>query len=174
MSCTICSLHPHISAALSGERVAVCHLPLQSMQSGLLVVAQKEAGLQVSYMILQRVSPVTHSIGNCLKRVIVIIASVVIFQNSMGQRSILGAQPPAPADGGPTWSVDHKYAAGHVEPACFLDFFILSAASKHVCSVCMAASKICWRSCNAHATTYVAARACPHLTDDVWCLQAPA
>ena len=45
---------------------------------------------QVSYMILQRVSPVTHSIGNCLKRVIVIIASVVIFQNPMSQKNILG------------------------------------------------------------------------------------
>ena len=46
--------------------------------------------LQVSYMILQRVSPVTHSIGNCLKRVIVIVASVIIFQNPMSQRNILG------------------------------------------------------------------------------------
>lgn len=44
-------------------------------------------------MILQRVSPVTHSIGNCLKRVIVIVASVVIFQNPMSQRNILGAVP---------------------------------------------------------------------------------
>ena len=48
--------------------------------------------VQVSYMILQRVSPVTHSIGNCLKRVIVIVASVVIFQNQMSQKNILGAQ----------------------------------------------------------------------------------
>ena len=47
--------------------------------------------VQVSYMILQRVSPVTHSIGNCLKRVIVIVASVVIFQNQMSQKNILGA-----------------------------------------------------------------------------------
>lgn len=42
-------------------------------------------------MILQRVSPVTHSIGNCLKRVIVIVASVIIFQNPMSQRNVLGA-----------------------------------------------------------------------------------
>jgi len=35
---------------------------------------------QVSYMILQRVSPVTHSIGNCVKRVVVIVSSVVVFQ----------------------------------------------------------------------------------------------
>lgn len=41
-------------------------------------------------MILARVSPVSHSIGNCLKRVIVIIASVIIFQNPMSQQNMLG------------------------------------------------------------------------------------
>ncbi|GMH33700.1 hypothetical protein BSKO_01534 [Bryopsis sp. KO-2023] len=45
---------------------------------------------QVSYMILQRVSPVTHSIGNCVKRVIVIIASVVVFQNAMSTQNQIG------------------------------------------------------------------------------------
>jgi len=45
---------------------------------------------QVSYMILQRVSPVTHSIGNCLKRVIVIVASVIVFQNPMSRQNMLG------------------------------------------------------------------------------------
>lgn len=46
---------------------------------------------QVSYMILQRVSPVTHSIGNCLKRVIVIVASVIVFQNPMSRQNMIGA-----------------------------------------------------------------------------------
>ena len=50
--------------------------------------------LQVSYMILQRVSPVTHSIGNCLKRVIVIVASVIFFQNPMSQQNMLGMPLP--------------------------------------------------------------------------------
>lgn len=36
---------------------------------------------QLSYMILQRVSPVTHSVGNCVKRVVVIVAAVVFFKN---------------------------------------------------------------------------------------------
>ncbi len=44
-------------------------------------------------MILQRVSPVTHSIGNCLKRVIVIVASVIFFQNPMGRQNQIGARP---------------------------------------------------------------------------------
>jgi solute carrier family 35 protein E1 len=35
---------------------------------------------QVSYMILSRVTPVTPSIGNCVKRVVVIISSVIFFQ----------------------------------------------------------------------------------------------
>lgn len=38
---------------------------------------------QVSYMILERVSPVTHSIGNCVKRVVVIVAAVVFFKVSL-------------------------------------------------------------------------------------------
>lgn len=41
-------------------------------------------------MILQRVSPVTHSIGNCVKRVIVIVASVVVFRNPMSFQNALG------------------------------------------------------------------------------------
>ena len=45
---------------------------------------------QVSYMILQRVSPVTHSIGNCLKRVIVIVASVIFFKNPVSQQNVIG------------------------------------------------------------------------------------
>jgi len=45
---------------------------------------------QVSYMILQRVSPVTHSIGNCIKRVIIIIAAVIVFQNPMPIQNRIG------------------------------------------------------------------------------------
>lgn len=36
-----------------------------------------------SYMILQRVSPVTHSIGNCVKRAVVISVSIVLFKTPM-------------------------------------------------------------------------------------------
>ena len=51
--------------------------------------------MQVSYMILQRVSPVTHSIGNCVKRVIVIIASVIVFQNPMSKQNMIGTPLPS-------------------------------------------------------------------------------
>ena len=57
----------------------VCHL-------------SSEFGVQVSYMILQRVTPVTHSVGNCLKRVIVIVASVIVFQNPMSKQNMIGEQ----------------------------------------------------------------------------------
>ncbi|KAI4343747.1 hypothetical protein L6164_011057 [Bauhinia variegata] len=45
---------------------------------------------QVSYMILQRVSPVTHSVGNCVKRVVVIVSSVIFFQTPVSPVNALG------------------------------------------------------------------------------------
>lgn len=45
---------------------------------------------QVSYMILQRVSPVTHSVGNCVKRVVVIVSSVIFFQTPVSLINSLG------------------------------------------------------------------------------------
>lgn len=46
--------------------------------------------VQVSYMILQRVSPVTHSVGNCVKRVVVIVSSVIFFQTPVSLINSLG------------------------------------------------------------------------------------
>ena len=46
--------------------------------------------LQVSYMILQRVSPVTHSVGNCVKRVVVIVSSVIFFKSPVSAINSLG------------------------------------------------------------------------------------
>ncbi|XP_057464268.1 LOW QUALITY PROTEIN: phosphoenolpyruvate/phosphate translocator 2, chloroplastic-like [Actinidia eriantha] len=45
---------------------------------------------QVSYMILQMVSPVTHSVGNCAKRVVVIVSSVIFFQIPVSPINSLG------------------------------------------------------------------------------------
>ncbi|CAL0327673.1 unnamed protein product [Lupinus luteus] len=45
---------------------------------------------QVSYMILQRVSPVTHSVGNCVKRVVVIVSSVIFFKTAVSPVNALG------------------------------------------------------------------------------------
>lgn len=43
-----------------------------------------------SYMILQRVSPVTHSVGNCVKRAVVIIVSIFFFKTTMKPLNIVG------------------------------------------------------------------------------------
>jgi solute carrier family 35, member E1 len=43
-----------------------------------------------SYMILQRVTPVTHSVGNCVKRAVVIAFSIVFFKTKMTKLNILG------------------------------------------------------------------------------------
>ncbi|XP_004489250.1 phosphoenolpyruvate/phosphate translocator 2, chloroplastic-like [Cicer arietinum] len=45
---------------------------------------------QVSYGILQKVSPVTHSVGNCVKRVVVIVSSVIFFQTPVSPINALG------------------------------------------------------------------------------------
>ncbi|KAJ8449091.1 hypothetical protein Cgig2_004146 [Carnegiea gigantea] len=45
---------------------------------------------QLSYMILQRVSPVTHSVSNCVKRVVVIISSVIFFRTQVSPINALG------------------------------------------------------------------------------------
>ncbi|KAL2936035.1 Phosphoenolpyruvate/phosphate translocator 1 chloroplastic [Bienertia sinuspersici] len=45
---------------------------------------------QVSYMILQKVSPVTHSVGNCVKRVVVITSSVIFFKTPVSPINALG------------------------------------------------------------------------------------
>ncbi|KAL1532976.1 phosphoenolpyruvate/phosphate translocator 1, chloroplastic-like [Salvia divinorum] len=45
---------------------------------------------QVAYMILQRVSPVTHSVANCVKRVVVIVSSVLFFRTPVSPVNALG------------------------------------------------------------------------------------
>ncbi|CAN6708817.1 unnamed protein product [Malus baccata var. baccata] len=45
---------------------------------------------QVSYMILQMVSPVTHAVGNCVKRLVVIVSSVIFFQTPVSPMNALG------------------------------------------------------------------------------------
>lgn len=46
--------------------------------------------MQVAYMILQKVSPVTHSVGNCVKRVVVIVSSVIFFRTPVSPINALG------------------------------------------------------------------------------------
>lgn len=45
---------------------------------------------QVSYMILDMVSPVTHSVANSVKRVVIIVSSVIFFQTPVSPVNALG------------------------------------------------------------------------------------
>lgn len=54
------------------------------------IVDPMDYTVQVSYMILQRVSPVTHSVGNCVKRVVVIVSSVLVFKTPVSPINSLG------------------------------------------------------------------------------------
>lgn len=45
---------------------------------------------QLSYLILSRVSPVTHSVANCVKRVVVIVSSVLFFSTPISPVNALG------------------------------------------------------------------------------------
>ncbi|EEE53956.1 hypothetical protein OsJ_00556 [Oryza sativa Japonica Group] len=45
---------------------------------------------KLSYLILARVSPVTHSVANCVKRVVVIVASVLFFRTPISPVNALG------------------------------------------------------------------------------------
>ena len=82
---------------------ALLCLPLTAAVEGLALPAEPAvlwhalyAGLcfhayqQLSYMILQRVSPVTHSVGNCVKRVVVIASSIAFFGTPVSSLNAAG------------------------------------------------------------------------------------
>lgn len=69
---------------------AVAALPEGIAAKGLMAGIFFHAYQQISYMILQRVSPVTHSVGNCVKRVVVIVASVIAFNTPVSKQNAFG------------------------------------------------------------------------------------
>lgn len=60
------------------------------LQRAALAAACFHAYQQLSYMILQRVHPISHSVGNCVKRVIIIVASVIVFRNPVTTQNAIG------------------------------------------------------------------------------------
>jgi len=52
---------------------------------------------EVAFLALSEVAPVTHAVGNTIKRVVIILASVIVFQNPL---SFLGAMGSAIAIAG--------------------------------------------------------------------------
>ncbi|GLT79493.1 hypothetical protein SLA2020_509790 [Shorea laevis] len=73
-------------AYLQSAALNVKELCIRSLLAALCFHAYQ----QVSYMILQRVSPVTHSVGNCVKRVVVIVSSVLFFRTPVSPINSLG------------------------------------------------------------------------------------
>ncbi|KAG5032030.1 hypothetical protein JHK82_015623 [Glycine max] len=73
-------------AYLQSAGVNVRQLYIRSLLAALCFHAYQ----QVSYMILQRVSPVTHSVGNSVKRVVVIVSSVIFFQTPVSPVNAFG------------------------------------------------------------------------------------
>ncbi|KIY91720.1 hypothetical protein MNEG_16244 [Monoraphidium neglectum] len=77
---------PHNAAALGLTGDKGVALLQRVLAAGLCFHAYQ----QLSYMILSKVSPVTHSIGNCIKRVVVIVASVLILRNPVSTQNAIG------------------------------------------------------------------------------------
>lgn len=79
---------PLLGAAASVATTGISTAKLHTM----LVIAGACRCLDVlsSYMILKRVSPVTHSVGNCVKRAVVIFVSILFFKSKMNGLNIAG------------------------------------------------------------------------------------
>ncbi|KAF5746875.1 Phosphoenolpyruvate/phosphate translocator 2 isoform 1 [Tripterygium wilfordii] len=77
---------PSFLQSAANQGLNVRELCVRSLMAGFCFHAYQ----QVSYMILQMVSPVTHSVGNCVKRVVVIISSVIFFQTPVSPVNSIG------------------------------------------------------------------------------------
>ncbi|XP_074292752.1 phosphoenolpyruvate/phosphate translocator 2, chloroplastic-like [Silene latifolia] len=77
---------PSYLQSAANQGLNVRELCLRALVSGLCFHTYQ----QVSYMILGKVSAVTHSVGNCLKRVVVIVSSVIFFQTPVSPLNSFG------------------------------------------------------------------------------------
>ncbi|KAI3520750.1 hypothetical protein L1887_10201 [Cichorium endivia] len=79
-------LTPDYLQTAASQGVNVRELCVRSVLAGVCFHSYQ----QVSYMILQMVNPVTHAVGNCVKRVVVIVSSVIFFQTPVSPINSLG------------------------------------------------------------------------------------
>ncbi|KAJ0053509.1 hypothetical protein Pint_02761 [Pistacia integerrima] len=77
---------PSYLQSAASQGLSIRELCLKSLLTGFCFHSYQ----QVSYMILQMVSPVTHSVGNCAKRVVVIVSSVIFFRIPVSPINTLG------------------------------------------------------------------------------------
>ena len=82
----IASLPAHPRDAYFGNPSEASYALMRSIVAGVW----RTCDVLVSYSILSRVTPVTHSVANCVKRVAVIVASMLFFQNPTSLTNRLG------------------------------------------------------------------------------------
>ncbi|KAF9626682.1 hypothetical protein IFM89_038777 [Coptis chinensis] len=73
-------------AYLQSAGLNVQDIYLRSLLAGLFYHGYQ----QVSYVILERVSPVTHSVSNCVKRIVIIVGSVLFFRTPVSPINSIG------------------------------------------------------------------------------------
>ena len=76
-----------IQTAISNPDITKKTLSIWALLSGLYYYTYNE----VAFLTLDNVNPVTHAVGNTIKRVVIIIASVIVFKTSMSPLSIFGS-----------------------------------------------------------------------------------
>jgi solute carrier family 35 protein E1 len=62
-------------------------LLIQTLLSGFFYYLYNE----VAFLALDNVAPVTHALGNTIKRVVIIVASVIVFRTKMSTQGIVGS-----------------------------------------------------------------------------------
>ncbi|XP_011047342.1 PREDICTED: phosphoenolpyruvate/phosphate translocator 2, chloroplastic-like isoform X3 [Populus euphratica] len=77
---------PSYLQSAANQGLNVKELCIRSLLAGFCLHSYQ----QVSYMILQMVDPVTHAVGNCVKRVVVIVSSVIFFQTPVSPINSIG------------------------------------------------------------------------------------
>merc|ERR1712054_514755 len=75
-----------ISSALASGNTAG-YLWKQSLLAGAFYYLYNE----VAFLALGRVNPVTHAVGNTIKRVVIIIASVIAFKTPISTLGVIGS-----------------------------------------------------------------------------------
>jgi solute carrier family 35 protein E1 len=80
----------HVGATLAASAtgaVTMSYIASMAVLSGLSFYLYNE----VAFMALGRVQPITHAVGNTIKRVVIIIASVIAFKNPISPLGIFGS-----------------------------------------------------------------------------------
>lgn len=81
------SFFPAAKALIDGGEFTKKSLSILVALSGACYYAYNE----VAFLALGKVNPVTHAVGNTIKRVVIIVASVIAFKAPMSQGSIIGS-----------------------------------------------------------------------------------